>query len=125
LIGPVIVFVFGGVTDSGRDLMAAALLSAGQQVYEAVLLSCAASEPVDKLLQTRRARRGGDISFCLDIPVLPAFPGAPSAPQLVRGGQLSQTARFWLPSRMSVSSRLPVSGTKPFRKPKELALHFK
>jgi hypothetical protein len=31
----VIVFVFGGVADSGRDLTTAALLSAGQQVYEA------------------------------------------------------------------------------------------
>jgi hypothetical protein len=38
------------------------------------------------------------------VPALPPFPGAPSAPQLVRG---SQTAQFWLPSRMSVSSWLP------------------
>src|SRR5437588_12927633 len=37
----------------------------------------------------------------------PAFPGASSAPHLVRGGQLSQTAQFWLPSRVSVCSRLP------------------
>lgn len=52
---PVIVFVFGGVAGSGRDLITAALMSAGQQVYKAVLLSGAASEPVDKLLQTLAA----------------------------------------------------------------------
>lgn len=48
---PVIVFVFGGVAGSGRDLVTAALLSAGQQIWKAVFLSGAASEPVDKLLQ--------------------------------------------------------------------------
>ena len=52
---PVIIFVFGGVAGSGRDLITAGLLSTGQQIYKAVILSGAASEPVDKLLQTLAA----------------------------------------------------------------------
>jgi energy-coupling factor transport system substrate-specific component len=48
---PVIVLVFGGVAGSGRDLITAGLLATGQQVYKAVLLSGAASEPIDKTLQ--------------------------------------------------------------------------
>lgn len=52
---PVIVIVFGGVAGSGRDLITAGLLSTGQQIYKAVILSGAASEPVDKLLQTLAA----------------------------------------------------------------------
>lgn len=48
---PIIVYAFGGVAGSGRDLITASLLSTGQQIYKAVLLSGAASEPVDKLLQ--------------------------------------------------------------------------
>jgi energy-coupling factor transport system substrate-specific component len=52
---PVIIFVFGGVAGSGRDLITAGLLSMGQQIYKAVILSGAASEPVDKLLQTLAA----------------------------------------------------------------------
>lgn len=48
---PVIVYVFGGVAGSGRDLITAALLSTGEQIGKAVLLSGAASEPVDKVLQ--------------------------------------------------------------------------
>jgi len=52
---PVIVLVFGGVAGSGRDLITAGLISTGQQVYKAVILSGAASEPVDKLLQTLAA----------------------------------------------------------------------
>ena len=48
---PVIVFVFGGVAGSGRDLITAALIRTGHQVFHSVLLSGAASEPVDKLLQ--------------------------------------------------------------------------
>jgi energy-coupling factor transport system substrate-specific component len=52
---PVIVFVFGGVAGSGRDLLTAALLSTGQQIYKAVLLSGAASEPIDKALQVLAA----------------------------------------------------------------------
>lgn len=52
---PVIVLVFGGVAGSGRDLITAGLISTGQQIYKAVILSGAASEPVDKLLQTLAA----------------------------------------------------------------------
>lgn len=52
---PVIVYVFGGVAGSGRDLITAGLISTGQQIFKAVILSGAASEPVDKLLQTLAA----------------------------------------------------------------------
>lgn len=52
---PVIVLVFKGVAGSGRDLITAGLISTGQQIYKAVILSGAASEPVDKLLQTLAA----------------------------------------------------------------------
>jgi energy-coupling factor transport system substrate-specific component len=48
---PVIVFVFGGVAGSGRDLITAGLISTGHQIYKSVILSGVASEPVDKLLQ--------------------------------------------------------------------------
>jgi len=48
---PIIVWVFKGVAGSGRDLITALLLGAGEQIYQAVILSGAASEPVDKLLQ--------------------------------------------------------------------------
>lgn len=48
---PVIVYVFGGVAGSGRDLITAALVGTGQQIWKAVFLSGAASEPIDKLLQ--------------------------------------------------------------------------
>lgn len=52
---PVIVWVFKGVSGSGRDLITAVLLSTGQQIYNAVILSGAASEPIDKLLQVLAA----------------------------------------------------------------------
>ena len=52
---PVIVFVFGGVSGSGRDLLTAGLIATGQQVFDAVVLSGIASEPVDKLLQVLAA----------------------------------------------------------------------
>lgn len=52
---PIIVMVFGGVAGSGRDLITAGLMSTGQQIYKAVILSGAASEPVDKLLQVLAA----------------------------------------------------------------------
>ena len=52
---PVIVLVFGGVAGSGRDLVTAALLSTGHQIYKAVLMSGAASEPIDKVLQVLAA----------------------------------------------------------------------
>jgi len=48
---PVIVYVFGGVAGSGRDLITAVLMNSGTQVVKAVLLSGAASEPIDKTLQ--------------------------------------------------------------------------
>lgn len=48
---PVIVLVFGGVSGSGRDLITATLVGSGQQVFKAVLMSGAASEPVDKSIQ--------------------------------------------------------------------------
>ena len=48
---PVIVLVFGGVAGSGRDLITAVLMNSGTQIVEAVLLSGAASEPIDKTLQ--------------------------------------------------------------------------
>ena len=48
---PVIVYAFSGVAGSGRDLITAALLSTGEQIGKAVLLSGAASEPVDKVAQ--------------------------------------------------------------------------
>lgn len=52
---PVIVVVFGGVSGSGRDLITATLIGTGQQIYKAVILSGAASEPVDKVLQVLAA----------------------------------------------------------------------
>lgn len=48
---PVIVYVFGGVAGSGRDLLTALLMDSGTQVIKAVFLSGAASEPIDKTLQ--------------------------------------------------------------------------
>jgi len=52
---PVLIFVFGGVAGSGRDLITVALLSTGEQIYKAVTLSGAAAEPLDKLLQVLAA----------------------------------------------------------------------
>lgn len=48
---PVIVLAFGGVAGSGRDLITAVLMNSGTQIVKAVLLSGAASEPIDKTLQ--------------------------------------------------------------------------
>lgn len=48
---PIIVYVFGGVVATGRSVMTAYLLSAGERVLNAVLLTGAAAEPVDKTLQ--------------------------------------------------------------------------
>lgn len=48
---PVIVYLFGGITGSGRSLLTAYLLSSGQQIINAVVLSGLASEPLDKTLQ--------------------------------------------------------------------------
>jgi energy-coupling factor transport system substrate-specific component len=48
---PVIVWVFGGASGSGRDLVTAVLVGTGQRILSAVFLSGAASEPIDKTLQ--------------------------------------------------------------------------
>jgi energy-coupling factor transport system substrate-specific component len=48
---PVIVYVFGGASGSGRDLVTALIVGSGQQIMKAVVLSGAASEPIDKTLQ--------------------------------------------------------------------------
>ena len=48
---PVIVYVFGGASGSGRDLVTALIIGSGQQIMKAVVLSGAASEPFDKTLQ--------------------------------------------------------------------------
>jgi energy-coupling factor transport system substrate-specific component len=52
---PIIIWAFGGVAGSGRDLITAGLIAAGQQIYKSVILSGAASEPVDKVLQVLAA----------------------------------------------------------------------
>lgn len=48
---PVIVLLFGGLTGSGTSLLVAFLLKSGQKIFDAVLLSGLASEPLDKTLQ--------------------------------------------------------------------------
>jgi energy-coupling factor transport system substrate-specific component len=48
---PVIVMLFGGVSGSGRDLVTAAVMATGERIVTSVLLSGAASEPLDKVLQ--------------------------------------------------------------------------
>jgi len=48
---PVIVYMFGGVTGSGRDLITGLLIGTGDQILNAVALSGLASEPIDKTLQ--------------------------------------------------------------------------
>lgn len=48
---PVIVALFGGITGSGPSLVVAFLLKSGQTLYDAVLISGLASEPIDKTLQ--------------------------------------------------------------------------
>jgi energy-coupling factor transport system substrate-specific component len=52
---PVIVYVFGGATGSGRDLMTAIITASGQQIMKAVALSGLASEPIDKTVQVLTA----------------------------------------------------------------------
>jgi energy-coupling factor transport system substrate-specific component len=51
LSAPVIVWLFGGLTGSGPSLIAAFLLKSGQTLFQAVLLSGLASEPLDKTIQ--------------------------------------------------------------------------
>jgi energy-coupling factor transport system substrate-specific component len=48
---PVIVYVFGGATGSGRDFLTAVIAASGQQILKAVALSGLASEPIDKTIQ--------------------------------------------------------------------------
>jgi len=48
---PVIAALFGGVTGSGASLVVAFLLKSGKTLFDAVLLSGLASEPLDKTAQ--------------------------------------------------------------------------
>jgi len=48
---PIIAYVFGGITGAGASVIAAALLKAGQTLYQSVLASGLASEPIDKTIQ--------------------------------------------------------------------------
>jgi energy-coupling factor transport system substrate-specific component len=48
---PIIVYVFGGMTTTGRSLITAYLISAGERALKSVILSGAAAEPIDKTLQ--------------------------------------------------------------------------
>jgi energy-coupling factor transport system substrate-specific component len=48
---PIIAFVFGGITGAGASLIVAALLKAGSTLFQSVLASGIASEPIDKTLQ--------------------------------------------------------------------------
>ncbi len=52
---PVIVYVFGGATGSGRDLLTAIIAASGQQIMKAVALSGLTSEPIDKTVQVLTA----------------------------------------------------------------------
>lgn len=52
---PIIVYVFGGATGSGRDLLTALIAASGQQILKAVALSGLASEPIDKTIQVLTA----------------------------------------------------------------------
>jgi energy-coupling factor transport system substrate-specific component len=52
---PVIVYVFGGATGSGRDLLTALIAASGQQILKAVALSGLTSEPIDKTIQVLTA----------------------------------------------------------------------
>jgi len=48
---PVIALVFGGITGSGRSFITGFFLASGKELFESVILSGFASEPVDKTLQ--------------------------------------------------------------------------
>lgn len=72
---PIIVAVFGGASGTGRDLITALLVSTGQQIISSVLLSGAASEPLDKTLQCALAHTimlglPANIRRLLDNPIL-------------------------------------------------------
>lgn len=48
---PVIVYLFGGITGSGRSLITAFLLASGEGILESVIYSGLTSEPIDKTIQ--------------------------------------------------------------------------
>jgi energy-coupling factor transport system substrate-specific component len=48
---PIIAYVFGGVTGAGSSLVVALLIKSGDTLFNSVLLSGLASEPIDKTLQ--------------------------------------------------------------------------
>ncbi|MGC1470068.1 MAG: hypothetical protein WA793_11865 [Sphingorhabdus sp.] len=48
---PIIAWVFGGITGAGASLITALLLKSGETLFNSVLASGLASEPLDKLLQ--------------------------------------------------------------------------
>lgn len=47
---PITVFVFGGVTGSGSDIIRGALIATGRQLMETVLTTSVIFEPIDKIL---------------------------------------------------------------------------
>lgn len=47
---PVVVFLFGGITQSGSSLIVAYLMAAGKTVLRSVVLAGIACDPIDKLL---------------------------------------------------------------------------
>lgn len=48
---PIIAWVFGGITGAGASVITAVLLKSGENLYNSVLASGLASEPLDKTLQ--------------------------------------------------------------------------
>jgi energy-coupling factor transport system substrate-specific component len=48
---PVIAFLFGGITGSGRSLITAFLMKTGENVLNSVIYSGIAAEPIDKTIQ--------------------------------------------------------------------------
>lgn len=48
---PIIAYVFGGITGAGASLIVAALLKTGANLFQSVLASGFASEPIDKTIQ--------------------------------------------------------------------------
>jgi len=48
---PIIVYLFGGITGSGRSLITAYLLATGKNILKSVILTGAAAEPIDKTFQ--------------------------------------------------------------------------
>lgn len=48
---PIIAWVFGGITGAGASVITAILLKSGENLYNSVLASGLASEPLDKTLQ--------------------------------------------------------------------------